>query len=121
MIAQGRDDSLSPFLRSLLDKSRQISDALSCSKTADGADGLLTVRSVNPRTENMRDDQAGEKNKQGLAEQALGKKPVHWGHHRREHIAATPHRLDDLRVARIDFEFLPKAADLRIDATVKTC
>ena len=26
----------------------------------------------------MRDDQTREKDQQGLAEQALGKKPVHW-------------------------------------------
>ena len=105
-----------------MDKSRQIGDALSCSKTADGAHGLLTIRGVDPRTERMRDDQTGEKNKQGLAEQALGKKPVHSWVTAGVNMYPPPHTvLMILRVAGIEFEFLAEATDLRVDAAVKTC
>src|ERR1019366_6856878 len=43
------------------------------------------------------------------------------GHRGREHVAAAPHRLDDLRVAGIDLEFFAKATHLRVDAAVETC
>ena len=46
-------------------------------KPADGPHGLLAVQRVNPRADEQRHDQTGEQNEQGLAEQALGKKPVH--------------------------------------------
>ena len=64
-------------MRSFLDKSGQIGDALSGRKSADGAHGLLAIRGVDPGTDRMRNDQTREQNEQGLTKEALGKKPVH--------------------------------------------
>ena len=76
-VAQCSNDPLPPFVGGFLDKACQIGDALSGSKAADGAHGLLAVCSINPRAKCMRNDQPGEQDEQGLTKEALGKKPAH--------------------------------------------
>ena len=120
LIAQGSDDALSRLRRGVLDEAGQIGDALGGCKSTDGAHRLLAVRRVDPRADRMRHDQAGEQNEQGLSEQAPGKKAGHSLAHRgREHVAAAPHRLDDLRLAGVELELAAQPAHLRVDAAVE--
>ena len=61
----------------VFDEAREIGDALSGSKAADGAHRLLPICGVNPGAEGMRNDESGKQDQQGLAEQALGQKSAH--------------------------------------------
>ena len=121
LIAQRGDNARPRLARRLLDEARQIGDALGGCKAADGAHRLLAIRRVDPGAGGMGHDQPREQDEQGLSEQALGKEAAHSLAHRgREHVAAAPHGLDDLRIGRIALELLAQAAHLRVDAAVES-
>ena len=70
----------------------------------------------------MRDDQTREQESAGSGRTGSWEEAGSFAaHRRREHVAAAPHRLDDLRVAGIKLELLAEAADLGVDAAVETC
>jgi hypothetical protein len=76
-IVRGRDDTVTPAFRRLVDQACEIGDALGRHVTADRSDSLLAIRGVDPTGREMRYKQPAEQDQYDLADQGAGQQSRH--------------------------------------------